>query len=252
MNTKDDSGPVRFIYRFWLPDNTQREFVVSLDPSSLKLLRGQDAGLPGWTRLDFHKCPNCTLGPGVVEYCPAAAGLVDLVECFQNISSHEVVDVCVVDNDRKYVKRTAVQHLVSSLVGVIMTASGCPVLGRVRPLIRSYVPFPTPVENVHRIVSLYLLEQHVVFKKGGEPDWGLEGLLDYFREMELVMASFCRRLNAARVDSGDACLNAVNEYSNLGILARIAIEEEDFAADAAFTKGPWAYNTNNAVRNKGV
>ena len=252
MTTKDNDGTASFVYRFWLPDNSQREFAVGLEPSSLRLVCEKGSELPGWARLDFHKCPNCTLDSRSVEYCPAAAGLVDLVEFFQNISSHEVVDVCVFENDRKHVKRTAVQHLVSSLAGIIISASACPVLGKMRPLIRSYVPFPTPVENVHRVVSLYLLEQHIVLKRGGEPDWGLKGLLNYFIEMEIVIGGLCRRLNSVRVDSGDACLNAINEFNNLGILARLAIEDEDFSADAVFSEGSWAEDTDSTHNNKGV
>jgi len=239
MHQSDNGAELVFEYRFWLSNNIKREFVLRVDPATLLLKRESKADTPPWTRLEFFRCANCPLDPAAHRDCPVAASLEELIEFFRVVPSHENADVCVVTQERKYVKRMPVQYIISSLMGIIMAASGCPILGKLKPLLRAHIPFPSAEENVFRIMSLYLLEQYIAYRKGSEPDWDLGGLLGYLGEMETVNEWFCKRLNAIKDEGGDACLNAVTNLNNLIILTRLAIEEDDLVADAIYSEMPW-------------
>jgi hypothetical protein len=239
MHQNHSDKELVFYYQFWMSNNIKREFVLRVDSETLLLKSEPHANPPQWTRLDFFRCENCTLEQGVNPHCPVALNLIDLIEFFRLVPSHEDADVCVVTQERKYVKRMAAQFIISSLMGIIMASSGCPVLGKMKPLLRAHIPFPSAEENVFRIMSLYLLEQYIALRKGHVPDWDMKGLTGYLGEIETVNEWFCKRLNAVKDEGGDACLNAVNNLNNLSILTKLAIEEDDLVADAIYSEMPW-------------
>lgn len=197
-------------YQFVLKDGRQHGFHVDIDRAPARA--GEDA--PDWTRLDFNRCANCPLSPDTHSHCPAALDLAPVIQAFAPIISHDEAQVCVDMPERSISKVCQVQQALSSLAALIMASSGCPILGKLRGLARTHLPFASLEETVYRSVSAYLLRQVLIQKEGSTPDWELEGLKALYAELEVLNLHFKKRVNAAAKQ--DATINAV---AALGILS---------------------------------
>lgn len=182
-------------------------FTVELDPKTLRNVAAPPEPAPEWTKLSSSKCPNCPLKEEDSPTCPAASSLADVVARFANIFSYERVSARVTVPERVYEKDVSVQEALSSLLGVYMVSSGCPVLGKLRPMVRFHLPFATELETITRSTSMYLLGQYLVAQDGGTPDWSLTGLSADFEEASKVNRAFAGRLRAAALK--DANVNAL-------------------------------------------
>ena len=215
---------IAFRYRFTFADGAQTEFTLHLDSESLAL-RLPRRELPEWTRLSFQQCPNCPLKEEESPHCPAAAALVEPVDAFQHRKSHEAVQVLVESRDRIYAKHTSLQTAASSLIGLYMATAGCPHLSRLRPMVDSHLPFQSSPDTTYRMLSMYLVAQYFLGKRGQAPDWTLEGLNRLLTEIQTVNQAFCQRLNA--IPMKDASVNALVILSTLGDEARLTLVEHD-------------------------
>jgi hypothetical protein len=122
--------------------------------------------------------------------------------------SFERVSARVTVPERIYLAESiSAQHALSSLFGIYMVTSGCPILSKLRPMVRFHLPFAKPFETIVRSTSMYLLSQYFVMKRGETPDWTLEGLAEIYRESNKVNRAFANRLRAAA--QKDANVNAV-------------------------------------------
>lgn len=215
MSALPGGSAVTIAYQFWLSGNVRREYILQLDPKSLALLASLPSAPPDWTRLDFNRCPNCPVPPGRLARCPVATNCVEVAEFFRNLKSQEIVDACVETAERKYVRRTSLQVMVGSLLEVVLTTSGCPWLDRFRFLVWTHLPFASLEEQVQRIVSLYLLTQHAIYRRGGEPDWSLRGLLANCRGALTVCEILTRRFAAIRGEGGEFCIGGAADLLNV-------------------------------------
>ena len=203
----------KVIYLFRLESGVAQRFDVEFDRPPA----GGD--LPAWTRLEVDKCPHCPLADAPGARCPAAADLVPVVERFSALSSVDRINVHVVTPQYEARKRTDAQTALSALMGLILATSACPILGRMRPLAHTHLPFATPTETVYRIVSMHLMGCFL----RGEP-FGLGELEAFFSDIERLNHAFSGRLNrAARRDAGINALLALHWRS---MLASLSIEEE--------------------------
>jgi hypothetical protein len=198
---------VTFRYRFRFQNGEEKTFPVQLDAVTLSLLSPPKPSYPEWTKLGHHQCPNCPLNEAEHPRCPAAVSLVELVEAMSDSTSHEVADVTIESEARRYEKRTSVQQGVSSLTGLYMATSGCPIMGRLRPMVRHHLPFATVEETEYRVLSMYLLAQYLIAKRGGTPDWELKRLRELYEDIRAVNRAFSERL--AAIPAEDANLNAL-------------------------------------------
>lgn len=205
--SNESNKDLTYRYTFTFPDGKSKRFEVKLDPQNYKLKVTPRAQLPEWTALENHQCSNCPLKPAESPSCPAAVSMVDVVELFQGFTSYDKVDVLIETAARSYVKRTSLQEAVSSLVGLYMATSGCPIIGKFKPMVRYHLPFATLDETRYRVMSMYLLAQYLVGKQGGTPDWELKDLVTMYEEIQTVNSHFFKRLSNAT--SGDASVNAL-------------------------------------------
>lgn len=183
-------------------------FTIRLDPKTLANLAPAPARVPDWARLSTHQCPNCPLREADSPSCPAAVHLPEVVAGFADVFSYVRISARVTVPERVYEQSdVAVQTALSSLLGVYMVTSGCPVLAKLRPMVRFHLPFATQLETMTRVVSMYLLGQYLVAQAGGTPDWSLTQLAEDFRAMGEVNRAFARRLRAAAPK--DANVNAL-------------------------------------------
>ena len=206
MQNVNQKGFVRYKYKFEFEQRREIDFEVVLDAHSLQLLFDNDSPKPYWTKLNFNQCENCPLSKDT-EYCPVAVSLSKIVETFRDNVSFESTVVTVVTTERTYVKKTTLQKGISSIIGLFMTTSNCPVMDKLRPMARFHLPFATSLETFYRSVSAYLTAQFLLSRKGKEPDWNLSKLLEYYKAINLVNKGMSNRL--AKASERDANVNAV-------------------------------------------
>jgi len=216
---------VALAYTFAFGDGSVRRFTARLDYETLGMIAPEKTDLPPWTELSFCKCPNCPLDEAAHPRCPIAVNLVEVVEVFKDSLSYEEVDVRVEAHGRTYVKRTSLQQGVSSLIGIFMVTSGCPILNRLRPMVDTHLPFMSADESTYRMISTYLTAQFFRHKAGKPADWEMKDLLRFLSECRETNSAFCRRLQSLGVR--DASLNAMSILNAMGEITSLSIETFD-------------------------
>ncbi len=88
-----------------------------------------------------------------------------------------------------------------------MVTSGCPVMDKLKPMVRYHLPFATEDETRYRVISMYLIAQYFIHRKGEEPDWDLKNLVKIYDEVRVVNKSFSKRLSNIKIE--DASINAL-------------------------------------------
>lgn len=194
-------------YKFKFGEGAERTFVVNLDPVNLNLIQTPGAAHAEWTRLDNKKCANCPLDSALHSHCPVAVALEEVIDYFKDRLSSDKVEVEVSMPSRTYVAKQPMSTAVSSLIGIFMVTSGCPILGKLKPMVRTHLPFADLSESLYRFVSMYMLGQYFVMKRGGAPDFEMKRFVELLDSMRTVNRSFCQRLYA--VCEKDASLNAL-------------------------------------------
>ncbi|MCF7801681.1 MAG: hypothetical protein K9N34_06650, partial [Candidatus Marinimicrobia bacterium] len=94
-----------------------------------------------------------------------------------------------------------------SLLGIIMTTSGCEPMNFLKPMTRFHLPFSTLDETIYRVAGMYLLGQHFRRKQGLEPDWTMAKLSEKYAKVDAVNANIVKRLQSAT--DVDSSMNAV-------------------------------------------
>jgi hypothetical protein len=194
----------KLVYRFEFPDG-RRE---SLQAGAAVPDEAQTE-LPPWTELGFHQCANCPLPAAETKRCPMAVNLVPLVALFEKVRSYDDVTAQVESDERTVTKRTSVQKVLRSLMGLLSASSDCPRIEFLKPMAHYHLPFSSREETVYRVVSTYLLSQHFLRQRGDAADAGLEGLKAHYRELQQVNAGMAARLGAIRNPDGDSSVNAL-------------------------------------------
>ena len=193
-------------YRFFFPDGPTSVNEVVLDAATGCHSSGPLRSYP-WTDLEYKKCSHCPLKREEHQECPVAGNLAVVVDAFQDEQSFESAMVEVVTPERTYRKEVSMQAGLFSLVGLIMSTSGCPHLDFLRPMARYHLPFSTAKETTIRAVSFYLLRQYFLSKQGHEPDYGLAELQKLYDAIGEVNVGMAARIRAAC--EADAAANAI-------------------------------------------
>ena len=211
----DKTSPARiqYSYIFRFPHGAEKRFEVVLDATTLELVPGTAPPRPDWTELSYHQCEECPLADSV-SHCPIAVNLSSLVDSFKDSLSFEDTTVTVRALERTYAKETTLQQGLSSIIGIYMVTSGCPVMDRLRPNVRFHLPFASGEETIYRAVSMYLLSQYFRMRRGEAPDWTLDHLAEVYKGVWLVNKGITQRL--AHASSKDANVNAVIVLSMFG------------------------------------
>jgi hypothetical protein len=198
---------IKYHYKFIFRSGEETEFNIELDRFSLNIIPTGDKFRPKWTKINCCQCPNCTLDKRQYEFCPIAVNLVDIVDFFSIFVSTEPVDVIVTTNERTYSKEVSLQSGVSSMLGIYMVTSGCPVMEKLKPMVRFHLPFATMEETMYRAISMFLVSQYFLHRHGGQPEWDLKKLTKAYDDIKVVNAYFLKRLKT--IDTKDANLKAI-------------------------------------------
>lgn len=196
-----------------------RNWSSSSDCSThMQLIAPARKELPSWTGLTWNQCPHCPLKLEQHPHCPIAANLADIISSFEKCLSFEEAEITVRTEAREYRQKLPLQYGVGSLMGIYMVTSGCPVMDKLRPMVFTHLPFATVEETVYRAISMYLLAQYYVHRRGRKPDWDLKNLVKIYEDVSQVNKSFTKRLLS--INTKDANLNAL---FNLDCFANFAV-----------------------------
>jgi hypothetical protein len=196
-----------FNFSFLFEDGKEKKVEIRIDESTLNLIRPQIKVPPKWTEITNFKCPHCPIDVDKFKYCPLAVNLNDVISDFTEFHSYDEVNVTIWTNARTYSKNTSLQSGLGSLLGIVMVANDCPVMGKLKPMMRYHLPFATLEETDYRVLSMYLLAQYVIAKRGGEPDWEMKNLKNLYEDIKLLNQNVCNKLK--EIESKDALVNAV-------------------------------------------
>jgi hypothetical protein len=197
---------------------------VELDDATLDFINRNNQDYPEWTRLEYHQCSNCPLDPDKHPYCPVAVNLVDTFEAFRNTISYEKAMITIESADRTYSRYADVQHGLSSLLGVIMASSGCPLLDRLRPMVRTHLPFASMRETLYRVVSMYFTAQHFRARNGMSSEHSLKGLIEIYEDIGIINRDMSERIGSYY--RADANANAMVILHCLGEYTMLSLEED--------------------------
>ena len=203
-------------YCFGFKGNRFESFDLQLDPKTLKLLNHSHEELPEWALLDYYKCPHCPLDIHEFLHCPAAVNIIDLVTRFENVVSYEEIDLEVVTADRKVYERTTAQRGLGSLLGLLLSISGCPHAAYFKPMARFHLPLASPEDTLFRATGMYLLAQYFLKNDGKEVDCELDGLATIYNNIHLLNISMVKRLKAAtKADSSNNALIMLDVFAQI-------------------------------------
>jgi len=222
MPDPGSANTIRFTYSFQLPAGGERLFDVHLDADTLELVPAKGMPKPPWTKLKYFQCANCPLGNDIEE-CPVAVSLATLVETFKDAISFENTTVRVTTEERAYEKATTLQKGLSSIIGIYMVTSNCPVMDQLRPMVRFHLPFASMDETIYRAVAMYLVAQYFRMRKGKTPDWELKHLSEIYQEVAKVNDGMSERLRHASTE--DANVNALTILSTQGGMVPVYLQD---------------------------
>ncbi len=211
-------------YTFTFDDGSRISLDVILDSVDLAYQNPPPVELPEWTRLEYMQCLNCPLDPTVVTHCPVAVNLVQVSDAFNETVSHRNAVITIRTKERTYMKECGVQEGLGALLGIVMATSGCPVLDKLRPMVRTHLPFSTFRETLYRAVSMYIMAQQFREKKGLEARYDLNGLRDIYEAVSDVNHAMSNRMRA-RFDQ-DANVNALVVLNCMAQFTAITLEDD--------------------------
>jgi hypothetical protein len=194
-------------YRFTSASGKTAVFPLDFDAESMQPLNTARPSAPDWTALDAHRCTHCPLHAESAPQCPAALRLADLLDWCSGLDSFEPMELTVITSERAITAKTTAQRAISSLMGLLLATSGCPETAFLRPMARFHLPLASELETVYRAVSMYLLAQFFIERKGVPADFDLEGLRQRYQGLRQVNLGLCKRLRQAA--SSDSSPNAI-------------------------------------------
>lgn len=215
---------MRIKYFFKFENGTQETFELDIHTETMQLKLDASMPPPDWTGLCVARCPDCPLDADMHAECPAALALVDFARRLGRIVSFEETELVVVTEERWVGQKTTAQRGMSSLMGLLLATSGCPVTAYMRPMARFHLPLSTDVETTYRAVGMYLTARYIAgAAAAGEETPGLRGLVDIYDRLQNVNAWIARRLR----ESGEiAELNALVLLDSFAQTIPYAIEDD--------------------------
>lgn len=179
--------------------------------------------LPEWTKLSTHQCSCCPLKESDCSHCPAAVRTYEVLNHFTEGYSIEEITLTVENERRTYTQTCDMQNGLNSMLGLLMATSGCPVVGQLRSMATFHLPCSTFVETVYRTLGAYLTKQYFIRQEGGEPDWELNGLKNFYEDLEVLNQAFSERITA--IADQDAIANAIVIFFSTSIIIASALED---------------------------
>ncbi len=216
---------ISIVYAFHFPDDHKCNYTMNFRRKDMAFIPEFDEyEQPEWTNLDFHQCAHCPLQRQQHPFCPIALNIENLVCFFKDEISFNQCDVKVITEKRTYTQKVTLQTGLYSILGLIMATSGCPHMDFLRPMAYFHLPFSTLEETIIRAISLYLLKQYFLWKRGKTPDWKLKELELCYDSVKDVNSGILRRIRSIK-KRGDADANAIIVLDCFASLLQVGISE---------------------------
>ena len=210
-------------FRFTFQDGTEKIFPITIDNETMQFI-APELEAPEWTKKENIACP--VENKSCAGFCPIAWNLDAAIKFFDGLPSYERVTVYVDTDSRSYSKQTSLQDGIGSLIGILMTTSGCHVLDKLRPMVRFHLPFASLEETEYRVFSMYLFAQFLRKKNGLEPDWDMRSLKDLYADIMKINRNIAKKISD--MEKLDASINAVVILNNFANMVSFDLEDEDF------------------------
>ncbi len=211
-----DKDTINISYRFDLGTHGEEIFNLCLDAKNLELIPQQERELPAWTNLSFHQCPHCPLNHNKQPNCPIAVSISQVIWRFDEVVSHDDIDLEVTTDARKVSQHTTAQKGISSLLGLLFATSGCPHTNYMKPMARFHLPLATEQDTIFRAAGMYLLAQYFLKREGQESDLELSGLSEIYRNLHIVNTSIAERIKSiATTDSSTNAVVILDTFTNI-------------------------------------
>ncbi|MGA1824636.1 MAG: DUF6901 family protein [bacterium] len=210
-------------YKFCFDDGNTKEYEIAIDLKTISSIHPRPPCRPDWTKLERNQCSCCLLTKKESPYCPISVDIAELVDEFKDTYSYENCHVCCVTQERSYQKKTSIQEGLSSILGIIMATSHCPIMYLFKPMARFHLPFATVEETLLRTTSIYLLRQYFEYKKGNKADMNLENLNEHYNKVRIVNNSLLERINSFA--EKDADKNAIITLHSLTQILNMQITD---------------------------
>lgn len=193
-------------YHFTLPDKQKECFDLTFDAVTIELVETPVPNPPFWARLSYAQCHHCPLIE-THQYCPVALNLVSVIKRFDRLMSFDQVTVEVISVERRVVQETSAQEGISSLMGLLIAGSSCPVTHFFKPMARFHLPFANKEETLWRAAATYLLTRYFTEDGLQVSDMDLHGLVEIYDDVARLNDAMVERLRAAT--SKDSTVNAL-------------------------------------------
>jgi len=233
-----ENGNYRILYQFWFDKKNKKELVIDIDSKTMTMAVPKIADHPSWARLEHCQCLCCTLKKEKQPYCPIAINIVNIVETFKDKISYEKCLVRCITPERSYQKKTALMVGLSSLLGLIMATSGCPMMTLFKPMARFHLPFATVEETIVRATSMYLLGEYFAYRRNQRPDLELKKLCGHYETIKILNAGMLARIRDASPKDSDknaiVTLHSISDMLSMEIGTSLQSVEYLFNANAIF------------------
>ena len=211
-----DDKPYQIDYEFSFEDGRKKLFRTMLDPETITIIRPELKNKPDWTKLEYEQCKCCPLKKEEHTHCPIALNIEEVVDEFKSMFSYDDCVVRCTTPERTYVKKTSIMEGLSSVFGIILATSNCPVMEVFKPMARFHLPFCTAQETVMRSTSMYLLRQYFEHKNDKPPDLDLQLLDEHYERVKAVNEGFMARIsNLVEKDADKNAINILNSYAEM-------------------------------------
>ncbi len=211
-------------YCFDLDRKRSEIFDLELDAKTLEFINRPQQDLPDWTRLEVHQCSHCPFTNDTTSHCPVAVCLSQVIGRFANVISHDQINLEVITDERTVTQQTTAQKGISSLIGLLIVASGCPHTGYFKPMARFHLPLASEKETFYRATGMYLLAQYYLRREHKESELGLEGLKQIYKNLHLLNTMIAERIRIAT--NTDSSVNAVILLDMISNLVPLIMDEQ--------------------------
>ncbi len=224
MSNLNQESEMKFYYKFSFPDGRKKEFDIHVHRDTMGIIRPSKKEIPDWAKLSEFKCQHCPLDENEIYYCPLALNLIDILDAFSEDISYDMVDITVETVNRNYHKQASVQIGVSSLLGIMMVTSGCPIIGKLKPMLYFHLPFATLEETQVRAFSIYLLAQYLKSKQGEAPDWELKELEKIYNDICILNHNVSKKI--VHLSKKDASINSLVVLNNFADYVMMTLSDK--------------------------
>lgn len=139
-----------------------------------------------------------------------------MVERFHETRSIDEVKLEVITEDRTVVQTTALQRVLSSMLGLIFPTCGCPKTAYMRPMARFHLPLASEEETVFRVAGMYLVAQYFLTHNGKKGQFAFDGLISIYEDFHILNKAIASRLQyATDSDSSKNAITLLDMYSSL-------------------------------------